>query len=276
MKVRFLKERPVRWTAQEYEAMLREKASDQNIFLNRPTLAQIKKGWEVYERKELDAILIGEIGWRIRVNHCLTPSDLYAIICWKADLSGSAASALTLNGEEKIRSITEKAIFELEDGKIDRSIKTLSSLHFVKEKIASAIFTFYDPVNFGTMGVHSFNSLGWKAKDNTLNNYLDYLGVLREYRRQFDEQITCHNEKKFESPQREKASMMGSAGFEPAIATAPGWYSSTIRASIAFLNQAGRRPQKENESIPFMIGFSLSAFWWNKLALWDDLFLLLL
>ena len=162
-----------------------------------PTAEEIGKGWEAYREKgydEIDELLIPEIHNRIQKNEFLTPLDLFAIVCWKIRKMKPAEEALVKNGEIRIKQVTEEAFRELKAGNVEQAMNTLLGLHQVAPRLASAIFTFYDPQKYGTMDVHAFHSLGWPnyESDFSPDTYRKYLSKLESYKTKLNSSLSCH------------------------------------------------------------------------------------
>jgi hypothetical protein len=162
-----------------------------------PTVKEIRKGWEAYSKTDsgkLDTLLIPEIHERIQKNGYLTPLDLYAIVCWKTYSTVSAENAVVENSQNEIKRVTENASAELKMGNVKGAMDTLDKLAQIGPRLASAVFTFYDPEKYGTMDHHAFRSLGWSIDEKDFNseNYERYLSWLGDYKTKLNATLSCH------------------------------------------------------------------------------------
>jgi hypothetical protein len=162
----------------------------------RPSIKEIRQAWKEYEQEngKFDELFFKEVSDRFRKNGFLTPIDLYLILIWKLESFDnaleSARAAITKNSEKEIRNITATAIKHLNDKNVEEAIRELSKLNCVKERVASAILTFYDPVNYGVMDVHAFKTLGL-PEDYSPSRYASYLKELENLRKALGN-FSCH------------------------------------------------------------------------------------
>ena len=162
----------------------------------KPTIEEIRQAWKEYEQEngKFDELFFNEVGERFRKRGFLTPIDLYLILIWKLESFGnalkSARAAITENSEENIRNVTATAVKYTNDKNVEEAIRELCKLHYVKEVVASAILTFYDPLNYGVMDIHSFKALEL-PKDYSASMYARYLQELHNLKRALGN-FSCH------------------------------------------------------------------------------------
>jgi len=158
---------------------------------------EIRQAWKEYEQEngEFDRLFFSDVGDKFRKNGFLTPMGLYLILVWKLESFGSGAlksarKAITENSEENIRNISETAIKHLRNNNVEEAIRELCRLHGVKEVVASAVLTFYDPINYGVMDVHSFKTLEL-PEDYSPLRYVSYLQELQNFKKALGD-FSCH------------------------------------------------------------------------------------
>lgn len=79
-------------------------------------------------------------------------------------------------------------------GNVEEPMNALFGLHQVAPRLASAIFTFYNPQKYGTMDVHAFQSLGWPnhVKEVSPEAYRKYMSKLEDYKTKLNSSLSCH------------------------------------------------------------------------------------
>lgn len=117
----------------------------------------------------------------------MSPLDLYAIIGWKTYRTASAENALVKNGKEEIQRATGEAFQKLKENDVKGAMNRLDELVQIGPRVASAIFTFYDPEIFGTMDRFAFKVLPDRDRevsdnDFTVDSYIEYLNILGHYK----------------------------------------------------------------------------------------------
>jgi len=136
-----------------------------------------------------DEDVLHYVGKGIKERSCLTPQDLFYIICWKAPSDEVSRGKATNNAFECIRrigakgieNVTKEAIKLAERDEIEKSIEKLTELHGVKTRVASAILTFYNPEKFGVMDKRAWKALYNEEKEDfEPKDYVKYLKDIRE------------------------------------------------------------------------------------------------
>ena len=135
---------------------------------------------DLYNKGEEESLRIN-----FNKNKFMSKDDLIKIMKWKFQgrLLGRQKRMLNLFKdfpEEKIIELSKNAFKSDND---ELKIIFLSNIPSIKNSLSSVILTFYDPLNYGILDIHSWRELFGKEPKDIFSNkkrVIDFFNVLRE------------------------------------------------------------------------------------------------
>ena len=140
-----------------------------------------KKEIELYKEKYyVENILFKEIGPKAKKRGYLTKKEFLAICLWK---TSRPKKRYLENKELQIIKITTSAFSENNE---ESKIKKLCELRGVAIPVASAILTVVDPKVYGIIDIRCMQELGMKHSYPSIKDWIEYIGILRQLKKQFN------------------------------------------------------------------------------------------
>jgi thermostable 8-oxoguanine DNA glycosylase len=146
----------------------------------------IKENLDTPETKE--ALNLIEELKDVKIKGFLSPKQFYDVVMWKTP---RPKNHYLSNPEEQIKELSREVLLSNSD---DEKVKLLTSLNGVSIAVASSLLTIIDPEHYGIIDIrvwqllHLYEEVKTKPKGQGFNleDYKNYLSILRKYAQQFN------------------------------------------------------------------------------------------